>query len=43
MLNNDATFSELKCELPRYIALADGVSMEVERTHMVENPRERTT
>ena len=32
MLNNDATFSELKCELPRYIALADGVSMEVERT-----------
>ena len=31
MLNNDGTISELKCELPRYIALADGVSMEVER------------
>ena len=37
MLNNDATISKLKCELPRYIALADGVSMEVERTTWWKN------
>ena len=44
MLNNDAVIDELKCELPRYMAVADDVSVEVEKmgwwkSHQSELPK----